>query len=61
MTFIPLAACNYLPLHAILNRPDPLGTTRLMQTLSPLFGVAFLLVCLRIWQIGVRHYQSTGS
>jgi ABC-2 type transport system permease protein len=61
MTFIPLAVCNYLPLHAILGRYEPMGTTTLMQSLSPIVGIVFLLVCLRLWHLGVRHYQSTGS
>lgn len=61
-TFIvPLATINYFPAHAILGRPDPLGSAVLFRRLAPLVGFAFLLVCLGIWQIGVRHYRSTGS
>ena len=58
---IPLATINYFPAHAILGRNDVLGSTRLFQWLSPLAGVIFLLVCLQIWNVGVRHYRSTGS
>jgi ABC-type uncharacterized transport system permease subunit len=29
--------------------------------LSPAVGVGFLMVTLRIWEEGVRHYHSTGS
>ncbi len=58
---IPLATINYFPAHAILGRPDPLGSAVLFQRLAPLIGFAFLLVCLGIWEIGVRHYRSTGS
>ena len=61
-TFIvPLGAATYFPAMAILGRPDPLGSTPLFQHLAPLIGVAFMLVCLRIWRIGERHYCSTGS
>ena len=58
---VPLAAVTYFPAVAILGRVDPLGTTRMFQRCAPLLGLAFLLVALRIWQFGVRHYRSTGS
>jgi ABC-2 type transport system permease protein len=58
---IPLACVNYLPGVAILGRADPLGSPPAAQWLAPLAGPAFLLVCLQIWKIGVRHYRSTGS
>ena len=61
MFVIPLATINYLPAHAILGRADPLGSSVLFQWLSPVVGVAFLVVCLQVWRIGVRHYRSTGS
>lgn len=58
---VPLACVTYFPAVAILGRPDPLGTSRLFQALSPLVGVVFIWVALRVWQFGVRHYRSTGS
>jgi ABC-2 type transport system permease protein len=58
---IPLATINYFPAHAILGRSDPLGSTALLQWLSPLAGVVFLIVSLQVWRVGVRHYASTGS
>jgi viologen exporter family transport system permease protein len=58
---IPLACVNYFPGVAILGRPDPLGTSAAFQWLAPLAGPVFLLICLQIWRIGVRHYRSTGS
>src|SRR5262245_32519603 len=58
---IPLATINYFPAHAILGLPEALGSTRLLQWISPLAGVMFLFVSLRVWRIGVRHYTSTGS
>jgi viologen exporter family transport system permease protein len=58
---IPLATINYFPIHAILGLNDPIGSTRLLQWLSPLAGVAFLAVCVLFWRFGVRHYTSTGS
>lgn len=58
---VPLASVTYFPIVAILGRPDPLGTTRLFQALSPLAGPLFLALTLRVWRLGVRHYASTGS
>jgi ABC-2 type transport system permease protein len=58
---IPLATINYFPLHAILNLKDSLGSTPLLQWISPLAGVLFLLVCLQFWRYGVKRYASTGS
>jgi viologen exporter family transport system permease protein len=58
---IPLGCVTYFPVLAVLDRPDPLGTSTLLQTLAPLAGVAFLLVALQAWKLGVRHYRSTGS
>ena len=58
---VPLAGITYFPALAILDRPDPLGSTEWMQFLSPLAGPAFLCIALRVWNLGVRHYRSTGS
>ena len=58
---IPLGAVTYLPALAITGRPDPLGTSRLVQIVAPLMGIVFLLAALQVWKIGVRHYRSTGS
>ena len=58
---IPLACINYFPTLAILDRSDPLGTGIMFQCAAPLLGIVFLIVALRIWRFGVRHYRSTGS
>ena len=58
---VPLACITYFPALAILGRQDPLGSSIVFQYLAPLIGLAFLGVALRVWQIGVRHYRSTGS
>jgi viologen exporter family transport system permease protein len=56
---ISLGCINYLPVVAILGRPDPLGTPIVIQWMAPLSGPVFLLICLQVWKLGVRHYQST--
>lgn len=55
---IPLACVAYYPLATILRHETlPLWTTAFL----PLSGILFLLLCCQFWQIGVRHYNSTGS
>jgi ABC-2 type transport system permease protein len=58
---VPLACVTYFPALAILGRPDALGSSRWFQWLAPLVGVAFLMIAMQVWRIGVRHYRSTGS
>jgi ABC-2 type transport system permease protein len=58
---VPLAATSYFPIVAFLNRPDPMGSPAWMAWLTPLAGFVFLAAALGFWQVGVRHYTSTGS
>jgi ABC-2 type transport system permease protein len=58
---VPIACVGYFPVVAILELPDPLGTTRAFQVLAPLAGPLFLGFALWIWTLGVRRYTSTGS
>jgi ABC-2 type transport system permease protein len=58
---IPIACVSYFPLVAILDRPEALDGPMALQWAVPLAGVAFLLVSLQAWKVGVRHYRSTGS
>ncbi len=61
-TFIvPLAMVTYFPILAILEIPDPLGSTRPWQMVAPIAGFVFFAATLLIWRVGVRHYTSTGS
>ncbi len=57
---IPLACVTYFPAGVLLGRT--VGTPELwLGCIAPLAGLLFLLISLRIWQFGVRHYRSTGS
>ena len=61
LTFVvPLATINYFPIRAILSLDSTVQGT-IIAWISPLAGIAFLVVCLQFWRIGVRHYTSTGS
>lgn len=58
---VPLACVSYFPAHSILGRPEPSGMPPAWQWAAPGAGVLFLAAALRVWQVGVRHYCSTGS
>jgi ABC-2 type transport system permease protein len=59
---VPLACVSYFPALAILGRPDStMGSPAWFGWVSPAVAPVFLLAALRLWQIGVRHYTSTGS
>ncbi|WP_270165012.1 ABC transporter permease [Paenibacillus sp. SYP-B4298] len=55
---IPFGCVNYVPLLYILGKS---GEDSWLYMLAPTAGIAFILPCLLIWNIGVRHYRSTGS
>jgi viologen exporter family transport system permease protein len=62
MTFVvPLACISYFPVVGILGLEDPLGSSLVFQIASPAIGFLFLFVSFGVWQLGVRHYTSTGS
>ena len=49
------------PLGSRLRGNDGGGSPLWFQYGAPLTGIVFLLVCLRVWEFGVRRYMSTGS
>ncbi|MBT2729683.1 ABC-2 family transporter protein [Bacillus sp. ISL-75] len=55
---IPFGTVNYLPLLYILGKS---GGTEIFYMLIPAAGSLFILPCLLVWQVGVKHYRSTGS
>lgn len=62
LTFIvPLACVTYYPLLGVLGRAEDMDMTPLLPWIAPLAGPVFLLLALRSWRAGVRHYTSTGS
>jgi ABC-2 type transport system permease protein len=58
---IPLGCINYFPAMAILEKSDSLKSPIWFQWISPMAGVIFFLISLKIWKFGVKHYKSTGS
>lgn len=55
---IPLGTVNYLPLMFILDKVE--GNS-LLYMITPLLGMFFIIPATLIWNIGVKHYKSTGS
>ena len=61
-TFVlPAALITYYPALYFLEKPDPSGLPLIMRFLAPLAGGAVLLVAAALWQLGLRHYTSTGT
>jgi ABC-2 type transport system permease protein len=58
---VPLGLTTYYPALTILGKADPLGLPRTLGFLAPVTAVAFFVVGLGIWRLGLRHYQGTGS
>lgn len=58
---VPLAFVSYVPAGALLGRETVPALPEAVRWGSPLVGVAFLLIALRVWRVGERRYQSTGS
>ncbi|HZG57244.1 ABC transporter permease [Paenibacillus sp.] len=56
---IPFGAVSYLPLLSVLDKAE--GGHELLYMVMPLTGALFVLPCLLVWRLGVRHYRSTGS
>ncbi|WP_202916171.1 ABC transporter permease [Paenibacillus mesophilus] len=55
---IPFGCVNYLPLLYLLGKTDGSGV---LYMLAPVAGILFILPCLLVWHLGVKHYRSTGS
>ena len=57
---VPMAFINYFPVLWLTRRADVVAPVW-VAWLSPLVCLAVFLVSLRIFNWGVKHYQSTGS
>lgn len=55
---IPFGCVNYYPLMYILDKVEG---SQIQYMLAPLWGILFIIPCLLVWRIGVKHYKSTGS
>lgn len=55
---IPFGTVNYLPLMFVLGKTTG---NKFLYMFTPLFGLLFIIPCILIWNLGVKHYKSTGS
>jgi ABC-2 type transport system permease protein len=55
---IPFGTVNYLPLMYVLGKTEG---NDILYMITPIMGSLFILPCLLVWHLGVRHYRSTGS
>lgn len=58
---VPIGFVVYYPALAILGLPDPLGLPGFAPYIAPLMALLFCAVIGYAWQVGIRHYRSTGS
>ncbi len=58
---IPMAFINYYPALYLLGKPDPAGLPAWLPFIAPLVALLVFAVAIRVWRVGVQHYQSTGS
>lgn len=53
---IPFAIVNYYPLLYVLDKSD-----KIIYAFTPFLSILFIGPCILVWQLGVKHYKSTGS
>jgi ABC-2 type transport system permease protein len=58
---IPLACVSYFPLLAVLEKEDTFSVPLWFCYVSPMAGILFVIVALKLWNVGERYYCSTGS
>jgi viologen exporter family transport system permease protein len=58
---VPAAFVAYYPCVVILGKPDPVAGLPWLGLLAPVVALATLAAGRLVWQLGVRHYRSTGS
>lgn len=56
-----LAFVNFLPSLYVLDKPNPFAVPDVVRFASPLVAIVFVLVSRAVWDLGVRHYRSTGN
>lgn len=58
---VPLAFVSYFPALYLLDRPELQHLPSWLPAMTPVAAAMFALLAWLAWQVGVRHYQSTGS
>jgi ABC-2 type transport system permease protein len=58
---IPLALISYFPALYLLDRPELRNFPAWLPGMTPVAAAMLALLAWLAWQVGVRHYRSTGS
>ncbi len=58
---IPFIFLNFYPALYFLDKPDPLHFPAFAPFMAPIVALAFLVAALWFWQVGINHYQSSGT
>jgi ABC-2 type transport system permease protein len=58
---IPMACVTYFPAQWLLGKGEPQDHTALLAALSAPLCLLACGLCVAMWRLGLRHYQSTGS
>lgn len=59
---IPFGVVNYIPLLFLVGKLEASSMlVSILYTATPLAGILFIFPCIFIWNLGLRHYSSTGS
>jgi ABC-2 type transport system permease protein len=58
---VPLAFVSYFPALYLLDRPELQRLPGWLPGMTPVAAAMLALIAWLAWQVGVRHYQSTGS
>ncbi|GAA3404457.1 ABC transporter permease [Paenibacillus hodogayensis] len=58
---LPYAFVNFYPAQYFLGKSDFLFFHPVFQYLTPVVGLVLLIGAYGFWQLGIRHYKSTGS
>jgi ABC-2 type transport system permease protein len=58
---LPLALTTYYPAQRLLGRNETGALLPILSLAALPMGLLFLCIAMRIWHVGLRHYQSTGS
>jgi len=58
---VPFIFVNYYPALYFLDKPDPLHFPAFAPFLTPFVALFFFAIGLRFWQVGINHYQSSGT
>lgn len=58
---VPFTFINYFPAQYLLRKPDLSSYWVGYLYMTPIIAVIFVLIAYQFWNLGLRHYSSTGN